>query len=86
MMNCFCGMVDRRKAFSLISSWDFYQNTIIKEYVSYFLLSVGKSNHLTSFLEKKRKSLKKTVSYTVIVLPTKIVVASYRPSGLEYEI
>ena len=22
MMNCFCGMVDQRKAFSLISSWD----------------------------------------------------------------
>ena len=22
MMNCFCGVVDRRKAFSLISSWD----------------------------------------------------------------
>ena len=25
MMNCFCGMVDRRKAFNLISSWDHCQ-------------------------------------------------------------
>ena len=25
MMNCFCGMVDQRKAFSLISSWDHCQ-------------------------------------------------------------
>ena len=27
MMNCFCGMVDQRKAFSLISSWDYYQRS-----------------------------------------------------------
>ena len=27
MMNCFCGMVDQRKAFSLISSRDHYQRT-----------------------------------------------------------
>ena len=27
MMNCFCGMVDRRKAFSLISSWDHCQRS-----------------------------------------------------------
>ena len=27
MMNCFCGMVDQRKAFSLISSWDHCQRS-----------------------------------------------------------
>ena len=27
MMNCFCGMVDRRKTFSLISSWDHCQRS-----------------------------------------------------------
>ena len=27
MMNCFCGMVDRRKAFSLIFSWDHCQRS-----------------------------------------------------------
>ena len=27
MMNCFCGIVDRRKAFSLISSWDHCQRS-----------------------------------------------------------
>ena len=27
MMNCFCGMVDWRKAFSLISSWDHCQRS-----------------------------------------------------------
>ena len=27
MMNCFCGMVDRQKAFSLISSWDHCQRS-----------------------------------------------------------
>ena len=27
MMNCFCAMVDRRKAFSLISSWDHCQRS-----------------------------------------------------------
>ena len=27
MINCFCGMVDRRKAFSLISSWDHCQSS-----------------------------------------------------------
>ena len=27
MMNCFCGMVDRRKAFTLISSWDHCQRS-----------------------------------------------------------
>ena len=27
MKNCFCGMVDRRKAFSLISSWDHCQRS-----------------------------------------------------------
>ena len=27
MMNFFCGMVDQRKAFSLISSWDHYQRS-----------------------------------------------------------
>ena len=27
MMNCFCGMVDRRKAFSLTSSWDHCQRS-----------------------------------------------------------
>ena len=27
MMNCFCGMVDRRKAVSLISSWDHCQRS-----------------------------------------------------------
>ena len=27
MMNCFCGMVDGRKAFSLISSRDHYQGS-----------------------------------------------------------
>ena len=27
MMNCFCGMVDRRQAFSLISSWDHYKRS-----------------------------------------------------------
>ena len=27
MMKCFCGMADRRKAFSLISSWDHYQRS-----------------------------------------------------------
>ena len=27
MMNCFCGMVDRRKAFSLISRWDHCQRS-----------------------------------------------------------
>ena len=27
MMNCFCGMVDRRKAFSPISSWDHCQRS-----------------------------------------------------------
>ena len=27
MMNCFCGMIDRRKAFSLISSWDHSQTS-----------------------------------------------------------
>ena len=27
IMNCFCGMVDRRKAFSLISSWDHCQRS-----------------------------------------------------------
>ena len=27
MMNCFCGMVDRRKAFSLISSRDYCQRS-----------------------------------------------------------
>ena len=26
-MNCFCGMVDRQKAFSLISSWDHCQRS-----------------------------------------------------------
>ena len=26
-VNCFCGMVVRRKAFSLISSWDDYQRS-----------------------------------------------------------
>ena len=25
MMNCFCGLVDRQKAFSFISSQDFFQ-------------------------------------------------------------
>ena len=28
MMICFCGMVDRRKAFSLISSWDHCQTSL----------------------------------------------------------
>ena len=27
MMNCFCGMVDRRMAFSLIPSWDYIQRS-----------------------------------------------------------
>ena len=27
MMNCFCGMVDRLKTFSLISSWDHFQRS-----------------------------------------------------------
>ena len=27
MMNCFCGMVDLRKAFSLTSSWDHCQRS-----------------------------------------------------------
>ena len=27
LMNCFCGMVDRQKAFSLISSWDHCQRS-----------------------------------------------------------
>ena len=27
MMNCFCGMVDRQKAFGLISSWDHCQRS-----------------------------------------------------------
>ena len=27
MMNCFCGMVVRRKAFNLISSWDHCQRS-----------------------------------------------------------
>ena len=27
MMNCFCGMIDQQKAFSLISSWDHYQRS-----------------------------------------------------------
>ena len=27
MMNCFCGMVNRLKAFSLISSWDHFQRS-----------------------------------------------------------
>ena len=27
MMNCFCGMVDQRMAFSLISSWDYCQRS-----------------------------------------------------------
>ena len=27
VMNCFCGMVDRRKVFSLISSWDHCQRS-----------------------------------------------------------
>ena len=27
MMNCFCGMVDWRKGFSLISSWDHCQRS-----------------------------------------------------------
>ena len=27
MMNCFCSMVDQRKAFSLISSWDHCQRS-----------------------------------------------------------
>ena len=29
MMNCFCGMVDRRKASSLISSWDHCQRSLL---------------------------------------------------------
>ena len=27
IINCFCGMVDRRKVFSLISSWDHCQRS-----------------------------------------------------------
>ena len=27
MMNCFCGMVDQQKTFSLMSSWDHYQRS-----------------------------------------------------------
>ena len=27
MMNCFCGMVDQQKAFSLISSWEHCQRS-----------------------------------------------------------
>ena len=28
MINCFCGMLDRRKAFSLISNWDHCQRSL----------------------------------------------------------
>ena len=27
MISCFCGMVDQRKAFKLISTWDYWQRS-----------------------------------------------------------
>ena len=50
MMNCVCGMVDRRKAFSLISSRDSFTKTLEALHVLIYY----------TILEERRKTLLKT--------------------------
>ena len=51
MMNCFCAMVDRRKAFSLISSWDHSQRSSASQISNMPQAELEPAQNLGSFVE-----------------------------------